>query len=544
MDPLSITTALLAFIEIGVRIKQMVSKVAANTELLQDLLDEVLANLESLKDFTTRHREELLASKELRRSLEQIGSQLDRVHSRCHLQASSYKRRNRNVVTLLKTALRVWRGADRVQQDVTRLKEMLQSALLRVHLFIAARSELGISRTERNLLVFQSELRTHMDRFDAAFNQHLCGPDAWSPSSTVLGHYELDAVDKRYLSYKGVSIFEAIQTVRIHHIVDNGVPLPCFTTYGVIKEQSPQRVLDVMMSMAEACHAVHAFQSGHPTTCDTLALTYLMRYSDLTDHLPCCTTRTCIRRQVRDFVERALREAIRVSDDMVLWIMLYFPIPWRINCDSDRTSIKRQKQVVCICRELLSRRLAVGGPYSPTFYLGRLTTALGHLATYYARRGNSDEVLHTVTELIHCVFSDNAMPVEEYAPASLTWIQDVLPIDFLPVNTNFAFMNDARLVQSHAAALAVATETLSSIANYSVARLLGGLAFRMIQGLRRLADRLPHDFYLLTYHDVYLRKELPVLLVISRPLSGTSFIDDVEGETTFEDEAIEWGIAI
>ncbi|KAF9490930.1 hypothetical protein BDN71DRAFT_138995 [Pleurotus eryngii] len=543
MDPLSITTALLAFIEIGVRIKQVVNKAGANAELIQDLLDEVLADLESLKDFTMRHREELLASKELRRSLEQIGSQLDRIHSRCRLQASSCKRLNRNMVTRLKTALRVWHDADCVQHDVTRLKEMLQSTLLRVHLFIAARSELGISRTERNILVFQSEVRTHMHRFDAAFNDHLCGPDAWSSSSTILGHQELDAVDKRYLSYKGVSIFEAIQTVRIHQIVDEWTPLPCFTAYGTVKEERPQRVLDVMMSMAEACHAVRAFQSGHPTTRDTLALTYLMRYSDLTDHLPCCTTAQCIRRQVRDFVERALRAAIRVSDDMVLWIMLYFPIPWRVNCDSDRTSIKRQKQVVCICRKLLSRRLTVGGPYSPTFYLGRLTTALGHLATYHERKGNSDEVLRTITELIHCVFSDNAMSTEEYAPASPTWIQDVLPGDFLPANTSFAFMNDARVVQSHAAVLAGATRTLSSIGNYTVARLVGGLALRMIQGLRQLVDWLPHDFHLLDCHDTYLRRELPILLIISRPLSGTSFIE-VEDESASEDEVIEWGIAM
>ncbi|KDQ22090.1 hypothetical protein PLEOSDRAFT_171573 [Pleurotus ostreatus PC15] len=168
----------------------------------------------------------------------------------------------------------------------------------------------------------------------------------------------------------------------------------------------------------------------------------------------------------------ALHEAIRVSDGMVLWIMLYFQIPWRINCDSDRSSIRRQKQVAYVCRKLLSRRLVVGGPYSPAFYLGRLTAALGHLATYHARKGNSGEVLHTVTELIHCIFSDNAMSIEEYPPLSLTWIQDVLPVDFLPENTNFAFMNDARVVQSHAAVLAGATKTLSSVGNYGVARLV------------------------------------------------------------------------
>ncbi|KAF4581789.1 hypothetical protein EYR40_002807 [Pleurotus pulmonarius] len=522
MDPLSITTALLTFIEIGIRIKQVVNKVGTNAELIQELLNEALADLESLKDFTTKYREELLVSKELRRA----GA--DRIATRSSAFAM---------------AIRVWDDADRVQHDVTRLKEMLQSTLLRVHLFIAARSELGISRTERNILVFQSELRTHMHRFDAAFTDHLCGPDAWS-SSPGLGHHELDAVDKRYLSYKGISIFEAIQTVQIHHIVDNGTPLPHFTTYGTVKEESPQRVLDVMMSMAEACHSIRAFQSGYPTTRDTLALTYLMRYSDLSDHLPCCTTAQCIRRQVRDFVERALREAIRVSDDMVLWIMLYFPIPWRINCDSDRTSIKRQKQIACICRKLLSRRLAVGGPYSPTFYLGRLTAALGHLATYHARKGNSDAALHGITELIHCIFSDNAMTIEEYAPASPTWIQDVLPVSFLPASTSFAFMNDARVVQSHAAVLAVTTRTLTSIGNYNVARLVGGLALRMIQGLRRLVDRLPHDFYLLDCHDTYLRKELPILLVISRPLPETSFIEDIEDESSPEDEVIEWGIAI
>ncbi|KAG9221566.1 hypothetical protein CCMSSC00406_0007205 [Pleurotus cornucopiae] len=179
MDPLSITAAVVSFVDVAVRIKESVDKIGQNRQTLKELTSDVIDELIELRKLC-QHREGDLNRVRLDydsiRSLENLQSELNSVLERC---LKFLERRKRGRLSSLKACVSAWIKNAEIEGDILRLRDRVSSVHRRF-------SYITSLRMENNLLVVDSENRTMMNRMEGLVSQLLVDSQTSATNPAVL----------------------------------------------------------------------------------------------------------------------------------------------------------------------------------------------------------------------------------------------------------------------------------------------------------------------------------------------------------------------
>ncbi|KAF4583492.1 hypothetical protein EYR38_002243 [Pleurotus pulmonarius] len=148
MDPLSITAAIVSFIDVAVRIKESVDKIGQNRQTLKELTSDVIDELIELRKL-----------------------ELNSVLERC---LKFLERRKHGRLSSLKACVSAWIKNAEIEGAILRLRDRVSS----VHRRFTYITSL---RMENNLLVVDSENRTMMNQMEGLVSQLLIDSKAPEP---------------------------------------------------------------------------------------------------------------------------------------------------------------------------------------------------------------------------------------------------------------------------------------------------------------------------------------------------------------------------
>ncbi|KAL4258471.1 Fungal N-terminal domain-containing protein [Pleurotus pulmonarius] len=224
MDPLSITTAILTLVDVALKIKDSVERVGKNRKQLLYLSEDILQTLYDLQDLCRAREHALRGAPELHQSLNRLSSQLSDVHARCE---KTFCVPSHNTFAKVKFGFKQWLKADDVEDDIARLKEQVQSCLLRFTVIISARTELlstqtalASARIEHTVLVLKVQQRANINQFDRLYGQGFLGPDRAKVPQPALFHN----IDREYLHMKMCTIIEGFEAHDFLQITNACIP--------------------------------------------------------------------------------------------------------------------------------------------------------------------------------------------------------------------------------------------------------------------------------------------------------------------------------
>ncbi|KAF4603273.1 hypothetical protein AB1N83_012088 [Pleurotus pulmonarius] len=168
MDPLSITAAVISFVDIVRRIKDSVDKVGQNRQILKELMEDVIEELMVLQKLCEDEQGRLShLDPEWTHSLERLKSDLMHVLDRC-LKLTE-RRKAHHVLSSAMTFFTAWSKNSEIESHIYRLRDRVSSVHRRFNYVSSSRVE----RTENRLLVASSEHSVMLGRLGSAMSQLL-----------------------------------------------------------------------------------------------------------------------------------------------------------------------------------------------------------------------------------------------------------------------------------------------------------------------------------------------------------------------------------
>ncbi|KAL4256705.1 hypothetical protein AB1N83_012378 [Pleurotus pulmonarius] len=195
MDPLSITAAIVSFIDTAKRIKDYVDKIGQNRQILKELMEDVVEELTELQNLC-QDRETRLNHLDYDStwSLRKLQSELNIVLQRC-LKLTE-QRTAKKGLSSLKFYVIIWIKNNEIEGQILRLRDRVSSVHRRFNYIFSLRVE----RTENRLLVATSEHSSILHRLESLVSRLLINshPSGTYPAS-VLDHTSNDAIEYQFL---------------------------------------------------------------------------------------------------------------------------------------------------------------------------------------------------------------------------------------------------------------------------------------------------------------------------------------------------------
>ncbi|KAJ8519757.1 hypothetical protein ONZ45_g3365 [Pleurotus djamor] len=538
MDPLSITTAVITFVTLGNSILDAARRVHKNSKRINELAEDVVADLNLLQDFCVTHQQALRRSSELRTSLAHLERELAGSLAIC-------KHLHRRGSAVARFGINSWFRADKVEATVSRLRDQIRTTLSRCHFYIAARSEVTVSRVEHQVLSLQATVNTQLRQFDLLFLE------AVSREEFSLNHRDLDVLDpwdRHYFEYQMSQVSTSICTLRDADIVVNGCIPPQFHSYWSTNPYTRTKT-QILRSFSHLLKiANELIKLGHVTS-QLLGefIDYLLGlYDFLKSHA-----------SLLDFLRTMTTRMTSISDDDNVWValtaFLYFTQP------DTASRISRLEDFITVHRKLLSMGRRRQGKWPMSFHYKRLVVHLSARAFQLRIQEREDDAVITLHEVIQLIYSSEApCTYEHFAPLQLER-DPVVEHTIRSVTRgvpSLEFCVDARVAQFYAAVLSRAYCILSSFCRYDDARMVALMARQLINGFQSASSHLPSDFDTLRDRLEWMEEALPASFNIERNVCSAFVEEEVD---TAEDvggshdnvvtfatgqEVVEWGIAI
>ncbi|KAL0946486.1 hypothetical protein HGRIS_012703 [Hohenbuehelia grisea] len=209
MDPLSISAAVVAFVDIARRIKGSIDKVAHNRRSLKELSEDVLKGLTGLEKFcrTRNNLERALdgseeVEAELSESLEDLQSQLAHVLATC--ERTFPKTKPSGPLSAARSSFKAWRKVEEIEADIRRLKDQVQSCHMRF-------TSLASARIEHSLLVLRTDQRARLHQMEGLVARVLIDSRVNNfRAATVLESPARDGIEYQYLHLQISNIVESL----------------------------------------------------------------------------------------------------------------------------------------------------------------------------------------------------------------------------------------------------------------------------------------------------------------------------------------------
>ncbi|KAJ8693524.1 hypothetical protein PTI98_008510 [Pleurotus ostreatus] len=161
MDPLSITAAVVSFIDVAKRIKDSVDKTGSNRRRLKELTDNVVEEVAKLHKY--HHLKISCLDDDSVCSLESLETQLHNVLGRC---MQRIKPRKRGRLSSIKAYVIAWLQNTEIEAEMVRLEQ----CVAHVHRCF---TYTAFTRMEDNLLIFSSEHQSRMKQMEGLVTQLL-----------------------------------------------------------------------------------------------------------------------------------------------------------------------------------------------------------------------------------------------------------------------------------------------------------------------------------------------------------------------------------
>ncbi|KAL0960180.1 hypothetical protein HGRIS_011814 [Hohenbuehelia grisea] len=168
MDPLSLSTSVLAFVGASRKLRDLFSQASSNRENLAELKESVLLSLHDIQGLLPLNDSGLgpVAQAKLQADLSRLQRELERVHTQC----SKYS--GRPLGTLLgglTSSLRSWIHSKSIEADIARLDRVLQRFYIRFLILTSTDARCAALRIEQNLVTKRSSERNQILRLERAF---------------------------------------------------------------------------------------------------------------------------------------------------------------------------------------------------------------------------------------------------------------------------------------------------------------------------------------------------------------------------------------
>ncbi|KAJ8693510.1 hypothetical protein PTI98_008497 [Pleurotus ostreatus] len=207
MDPLSMTAAIVTFIDIANRIEFSVDRLSESRQTLKDLARHIVNELQELRVLCQR-QEELhsglpLGHDPLTTSLQNLHSELKAVLERC-LKLIEPPKHSR--LGMIKNMLIAWIKNPKIEAEISRLRDHVSS----LHRQFAYITSMRLQNIEKCLLVDQMERRAGMHQMDRLFYRLFI--DSYT-SGTNPPPFMDNAMDSQFLRWQAQKVVDLLSCV-------------------------------------------------------------------------------------------------------------------------------------------------------------------------------------------------------------------------------------------------------------------------------------------------------------------------------------------
>ncbi|KAJ7637912.1 hypothetical protein DFH06DRAFT_1432481 [Mycena polygramma] len=145
-DPLSIASAILAFSQLAITIKESIEKVGENNENLAALKQEVLGTVKELRSLTKGHGDKAPTG-ELKTALEKLTQQLKTINTNCQALTQSKG---------IPAVVKAWLKGDKIEAEIKKLKENRTNCCTQFQVLSLIRVERHTARTEEHAVLIEA----------------------------------------------------------------------------------------------------------------------------------------------------------------------------------------------------------------------------------------------------------------------------------------------------------------------------------------------------------------------------------------------------
>ncbi|KAF7440095.1 hypothetical protein PC9H_000439 [Pleurotus ostreatus] len=194
MDPLSITAAVVSFVDIAKRIKDSVDKVGQTRRNLQQLVENIVDELTALQKLCQGGGLNRF-DPDSTRSLEKLHSDLINVLERC--QKLTEQRRTKTRLSSARYYVIAWLKDAEIEGHILRLRDRVSSVHRRFTMIASLRAE----RADHELLVATSDIRGAMHRMETLLSPFFIASheSGTYPASSLDRTAQLDGFDYQFL---------------------------------------------------------------------------------------------------------------------------------------------------------------------------------------------------------------------------------------------------------------------------------------------------------------------------------------------------------
>ncbi|KAJ8461930.1 hypothetical protein ONZ45_g18115 [Pleurotus djamor] len=386
MDPLSIATTIVSAIEIGLRVKASIDKIGRNRRRSRELIDDVLATLDSLQDFYESNRSSF--------------------------EATTLNKLNASLASLMTELLEVHSCSDDLEIHLLRLRESIHSSLIRVNLLISARNEVALARIEQSLLVRPSESRRRVQQLDSLLGQGVYERDSNILSINILRSENIGDLDRQYVRLKSRNLASALQnrpsSISVNVDSFEYVPEYEYLVLSGEKEPTPETLISIVSQLAEVWQSLGT-ETVTPN-CSLVSLLFLA-YDMVT--FKCNDIAACIYDTLESIIRQILKGRDKRHDEDNLLSWLCFVLRRKIHLTS--SELEQTKLALEITQIRRSQMTSSTSRSTPTLRRFRLNRALQRLITQNVNSGDYHGAIETCTEALDVLRSDAILEVKSTA---------------------------------------------------------------------------------------------------------------------------------
>ncbi|KAJ8689710.1 hypothetical protein PTI98_012584 [Pleurotus ostreatus] len=154
------------------------------------LAEEVVQSLSELQSFCADYTADLEVSRDLKKAVKQLESQLNQVLERCR-ECCDPPQRNRGYFSKPKAYFKMWQKSGKIEEDIEHIRDAIRSSISRLTLLTSARIEILARRLEsrtartEQFLASQMMQSLQLHQFDALFGSMMINTNACRPMIPV-----------------------------------------------------------------------------------------------------------------------------------------------------------------------------------------------------------------------------------------------------------------------------------------------------------------------------------------------------------------------
>ncbi|KAJ8503176.1 hypothetical protein ONZ45_g11100 [Pleurotus djamor] len=521
MDPLSIAASIVAFLDAGAKLKLSLSKVSGNRAHAQSLARDVFDTLLSLNALYEMNKGFLNTNPEiapLRVSLQILANDLERALVRFEAYAA-YGMKNGCRMNQIVAKFKAWLLANKVEAELSRLRESIQKLITQFHILVSIRSEIAIARLEHANLQMVEDRRARILQFDTLFSQ-----STHQAYMTLFNQSPLSLIEIQYIDFKARNVIAPLETPSLlvsFSDEDDDISMRKVTCYYRDSVPAPTRSMmaALLCDLATIQNHIHAKNVSHITR--GIATIVMRLVSTL--HVCQCSE---LSKKLLNVAEKVLRRTLNdpnlvqgSKDNLYYWLSsaiiakLHFMLP-----QGERVELARE--AIDLCRMHLTSPTSRCSILYRRVRLNFMLNQCGHLINANDIYATPGEAVATYLDALKLLSLDEWSSLDE---GSAGWS---------------AFHPYA--LQSYIRTLFLLSNSYGLNGEYTRAYYTGRDCIAAMDKLLSCHFRPPRNFSFFSMERLELEQGFCSMTSIVR---GPYFVH-VEGESNEEEGLVQWGEAL